>query len=287
MMTLEEAIKHCKDVALSCTNKECALEHFQLLKWLQEYSNMLEKQGGQKGYTFKPLPRLLDMIEPTSGAKVYCQKLIDTLVKEGYSTDAKIVGECLKKMNGENVPMAIMDEKQGEQKSFDYENANIQQKDFAPKVEPKFKVKYAGREYNVLEVKDIAGVTFYGIEDEPNHIDYVQAENCERVCGYSIKENGCSFPTKPIMFSEKNPAWSEEDEERYLSCLHKLSTGNIEQPETVNTVWLKSIKDRYTWKPSDEQMAALSDINVTGCISYAGQGQKLISLYNDLKKLKG
>jgi len=45
MMTLEEAIKHCKDIALSCTNKECALEHFQLLKWLQEYSNMLEKQG--------------------------------------------------------------------------------------------------------------------------------------------------------------------------------------------------------------------------------------------------
>lgn len=47
-MELEEAIKHCKDVALSCTNKECALEHFQLLKWLQEYSNMLEKQGKQK-----------------------------------------------------------------------------------------------------------------------------------------------------------------------------------------------------------------------------------------------
>jgi hypothetical protein len=30
--------------------------------------------------------------------------------------------------------------KQSEQKPFDYENANIQQKDFAPKVEPKFKV---------------------------------------------------------------------------------------------------------------------------------------------------
>ena len=48
MMTLEEAIKHCKDVSLSCTNKECALEHFQLLKWLQEYSNMLEEQRKQK-----------------------------------------------------------------------------------------------------------------------------------------------------------------------------------------------------------------------------------------------
>ena len=41
-----------------------------------------------------------------------------------------------------------------------------------------------------------------------------------------------------------------------------------------------------TWKPSEEQMKALSVINVTGGISYAGQGQELIKLYNDLKKLK-
>lgn len=77
-------------------------------------------------------------------------------------------------------------EKQGKQFSVD-------------KLEPKFKVKYAGSEYNILEVKDIAGVAFYGIEDEPNHIDYVKAENCEIISGgYGIKENGCSFPTKPI-----------------------------------------------------------------------------------------
>ena len=70
----------------------------------------LKKQGEQKEYTFKSLPRLLDMIEPTSKAKAYCQKLIDTLVKEGYSTDAKIVSACLKQMNGEKVAMATMDE---------------------------------------------------------------------------------------------------------------------------------------------------------------------------------
>ena len=81
------------------------------------------------------------------------------------------------------------------------------------KVEQRFKVKYAGSEYNVLEVKDIAGVTFYGIEDEPNHIDYVKAENCEIISGYAIKENGSPYPTKPAVFSEKKPAaWSEEDE---------------------------------------------------------------------------
>lgn len=73
------------------------------------------------------------------------------------------------------------------------------------KVEPKFKVKYAGSEYNVFETKDIAGVPFYGIEDEPNHIDYVQADNCEIISGYAIKENGSSYPTNPAVFSEQKP----------------------------------------------------------------------------------
>ena len=72
----------------------------------------LEKQGAQKEYTFKSLPRLLEMVEPTERAKAYCLKLIDTLVKEGYVTDAKIVGECLKIMNGEKVALATMDENQ-------------------------------------------------------------------------------------------------------------------------------------------------------------------------------
>lgn len=91
-------------------------------------------------------------------------------------------------------------EKRGEQKPVD-------------KVEPRFKVKYAGSEYNVLEVKDIAGVTFYGIEDEPNHIDYVKAENCEIISGYAIKENGSPYPTKPAVFLEKKPtAWLEKQD---------------------------------------------------------------------------
>ena len=82
----------------------------------QEAVAWLEKQGKEKEYTFKPIPRLLEMIEPTSKAKAYCQKLIDTLTREGYATDAKIVGECLKKMNGEKVALATMDEKQDGQK---------------------------------------------------------------------------------------------------------------------------------------------------------------------------
>lgn len=38
MMKLDEAINHCKEKALSCaeSNRECALEHVQLMQWLKE-----------------------------------------------------------------------------------------------------------------------------------------------------------------------------------------------------------------------------------------------------------
>lgn len=37
-MTIDEAILHCKEVALRCSEeqRECALEHVQLIDWLKE-----------------------------------------------------------------------------------------------------------------------------------------------------------------------------------------------------------------------------------------------------------
>lgn len=115
------------------------------------------------------------------------------------------------------------------------------------KIEPKFKVKYAGSEYNVLEVKDIAGVTFYGIEDESNHIDYVKAENCEKISGYAIKENGSPYPTKPAVFSEQTSAWSEEDETKLkAACTLVKSTnfGNVDGITESTIKWMKGLKYR-------------------------------------------
>lgn len=87
----------------------------------------------------------------------------------------------------------------------------------------------------------------------------------------------------------RKPAWSEEDEETlgwlctFLNIYgHEFYEGNEENV----IAWLKSLKDRYSWKPSDEQMKALHELNLTGNISYAGQGKVLIELYNDLLKLK-
>lgn len=90
--------------------------------------------------------------------------------------------------------------------------------------------------------------------------------------------------------------WSEED----IKTLNRISTILVEASEVKNwwkeyrlierdemiklTDFLKSFKDRIMWKPSSEQMfdlkcAADSNSNVL-------LGQSLLSLYNELKKLR-
>ena len=55
----------------------------------------------------------------------------------------------------------------------------------------------------------------------------------------------------------------------------------------VSANWLKSLKDRYTWKPSDEQMEALA--NALSLAKNCGEESAfdLRTLYEQLKKLKG
>lgn len=49
------------------------------------------------------------------------------------------------------------------------------------------------------------------------------------------REKGTNGNEREIL----NSTWSEEDTERYISCLQHLGTGNLEQPETINSKWFK------------------------------------------------
>lgn len=103
---------------------------------------------------------------------------------------------------------------------------------------------------------------------------------------------------------EQKPAWSEEDEKRVESLHGWLDTlvlyihydatvpldlrrERIQQVERLKT-WLKSLKDRYTWKPSDEQMDALKTYiyNPMYFNSPDPRMELVVSVYNELKKLK-
>lgn len=86
--------------------------------------------------------------------------------------------------------------------------------------------------------------------------------------------------------------WGEEDKAMMNLIIARLhSHPNVDLEEYSKEYdWLKnklkSLRPQSTWKPSDEQMEALNNIKVTGCISYAGQGQELDNLYQDLNKLR-
>ena len=78
--------------------------------------------------------------------------------------------------------------------------------------------------------------------------------------------------------------WTEEDKEMFKSLKTLLNnTSCYSCTEGVDKIlaWLKSLKQKYTWKPSDKQMEALFVLLPTVCNS-----NPAFSLYNDLKKLK-
>lgn len=111
-------------------------------------------------------------------------------------------------------------------------------------------------------------------------------ENCKgyQETGKCFADGGCDAKRKAEQKSE--PAWSDEDEgmkeniEGALDCYESMVTEDWEKEKE----WLKSLKDKITWKPSEEQMDALLGIMIEFGVKYIDYNT-LESLYNDLKKL--
>lgn len=91
---------------------------------------------------------------------------------------------------------------------------------------------------------------------------------------------------KIVRVNEQNPAWSEADENRLKVVISFVNSNPAEDPfydKGCLKDWLKSLKERYTWKPSDEQMRALDGVISSRDVKY----NVLSELWKDLKKLKG
>ena len=95
---------------------------------------------------------------------------------------------------------------------------------------------------------------------------------------------------------KKIKSWNEEDEqiannirmliEKYAFSQSAVDVnGDLCEKKFIDADnWIKSLKERYTWKPSDEQMEALYEETQK---SDRIRDDRIASLYNDLKKLKG
>ena len=95
---------------------------------------------------------------------------------------------------------------------------------------------------------------------------------------------------------EQKPIWSEEDDKKRKGLIKGLedrmgfgwACDPFSREEYID--WLKSLKERYTWKPSEEQIKALHCFLEHGCAApdrEASIAEKVLeTLYRDLEKLK-
>jgi hypothetical protein len=77
--------------------------------------------------------------------------------------------------------------------------------------------------------------------------------------------------------------WSEDDKFNLSDIEAMINTMKGDEKNAEKLInWLKSLKDRYTWKPSEEQMENLSHAVNGGTY----RTSLLMELYQDLKKLR-
>lgn len=105
-----------------------------------------------------------------------------------------------------------------------------------------------------------------------------------------MKEAGYEWDTekKELRKINQSPAWSEEDEDIRLRLIDFLyGKSRLAKDREDGISWLKAFKERYTWKPSDEQMEYLAKAITT--LGNEGDNKTsaiLCELRADLKKLK-
>ena len=107
-----------------------------------------------------------------------------------------------------------------------------------------------------------------------------------------MKEAGYEWDAekKELKKIEQNPAWSEEDKYNLSdieAIIHTVRGDGRNADKLIN--WLKSLKERCTWKPSNEQIDTLEQWLKDN--RYRGDARYCYpifdSLYQGLKKLKG
>jgi hypothetical protein len=152
----------------------------------------------------------------------------------------------------------------------------------ADKVEPKFNVG------DTVTVKPMSchGKVFKG---EPFKIVDIIEDNYVSDDGktYSISlQDGWELV-------QQNPAWSEENNKiieeiiNDIECAKSINYHSSKENYEYRQNWLKSLKDRYTWKPSDVQMHYLSwiaNIKLGDSVVEQEVSKHLNELYEDLKK---
>jgi hypothetical protein len=159
------------------------------------------------------------------------------------------------------------------------------------------KIKEAGYEWDAekKELKKIEDEEYdgedYGI-DSLYHAQRILEKTLGKVDGYQsddgILEHKCAISAVRKMYKQK-PAWSKENDNclsTIIAEFSKCSGKSVSKDEWMRcNDFLNSLKYRYTWKPTEEQMKALS--NALSLAKNCGEESTfdLRTLYEQLKRL--
>ena len=115
--------------------------------------------------------------------------------------------------------------------------------------------------------------------------------NKEKMSDALITQYDWFFDKVKSLKPQLKQEWSEEDEHNLnsvINLVHNTRDGAWGScvGERIES-WLKSLRERYTWRPSDEQMEALDDFIYAKYPNIEKYGAAVKSLYQDLKKLRG
>ena len=113
------------------------------------------------------------------------------------------------------------------------------------------------KELKKVEDKNCDGED-YGI-DSLFHAQRILEKTLGKVDGYQsddgILSHKCAISAVKKLYEQKPAEWSEEDEEMLDNAVYACLNIYGKDSDTVN--WLKSLKPRNMWKPSDEQIKAI------------------------------
>lgn len=271
----------------------------------------LEKQGEQKANEIHPIFRVGDYIKNKKTSDKVLIEQLDVKLKVYYYTSYDGAAK-----NHSDFPFSKQDEWEliG-QKSVEQKPAEYTLKDAADIfLDALSKTPYNNKPITDAQVitrellKFLSDARTYNpnalneqkSEELPNGEDYgidslyhaarILEKTLGEVEGYEsddgILEHKCAIEAVKRLYKQK-PAWSKEDEIMFKNTIALIET--IEDDNEAHDgfgdvkFWLKSLKERYTWKPSEEQIRVLEYyMNVLNCNEHK---EVLFGLYEQLKSL--
>lgn len=156
------------------------------------------------------------------------------------------------------------------------------------------KMKEAGYEWDAekKELKEIEKESAWSEEDEWKFSDILALLRGGENYRYNTPELFAWLKSIKDKLQPKRE-WSEEDEKKIMWLVRLISTAgfreldNDKMPCSRSALldWLKSLKPKSHWKPSEEQMQILHKFSVPHAVVLEEDAKNLELLYDDLKQL--